>query len=619
MAVVKILLVEDESIVAMDMERRLSTIGYSVIEHVMTGKQAIKRALDLRPDLILMDIHLKGDVDGIEAAEKILESTAIPVIYITAYSDEKTLARAKVTQPFGYILKPFQEREIHSTIEMALYKHKIEQELRRAKKAAEVGNRTKSEFLANVSHELRTPLNSILGMTQLAIDCEDAGERQEYLEIVMKSGKNLLMLIDSILDFSRMESGKISMGRGDFFLDRTVEAAVENLWPEFLRKKLRLYLELVEDSRFHLIGDEYKVRQIFDNLVKNAVKFTEEGFIRVRVRTEKKSEKEVRILGVVEDTGCGIPAKDLDTVFSAFHQLDASSTREYSGTGLGLSIVKQLVELMNGHIEVQSEVGKGSRFSFELQCETVSADTGTKSQDTQDGAGKLPESIRKEASVFLISQDPDAGDIRKGAFESLGIRVIRFSEKLPENGTKITLPKRFLFLVEGDSSFVEEASRRLIEAGIQEEYLILIFTNIVRMKKNNSPISRFGYPVERRALYEVSMKILGNKKNRSPATSVDLAPIGEFLRKYAVEGQSHGGRTQNRECLEDFLRDISGGKIEDMLGVIERRAQSLREGGSAQLSKEADKQLLRLILATRKRDLEKISETLHALSKLVST
>src|SRR6056297_3741618 len=218
MASVRILLVEDESIVAMDMERRLSGLGYTVIEHVLSGEAAVRKAKNENPDLILMDIHLKGEMDGIEAAEHIKNELGTPVIYITAYSDETTLARAKVTEPYGYILKPFQEREIYSTIEMALYKYEIEQELVTAKEKAEAGSRAKSEFLANVSHELRTPLNSILGMTQLALKTNEPEERKEYLQILESSGRNLLNLIDSLLDFSRMEAGRVALSKNDFYI-----------------------------------------------------------------------------------------------------------------------------------------------------------------------------------------------------------------------------------------------------------------------------------------------------------------------------------------------------------------------------------------------------------------
>src|SRR6056297_2865030 len=256
MASVRILLVEDESIVAMDMERRLTTLGYHVISHVLSGEEAVVQAEAERPDLILMDIHLKGEMDGIEAAERIKSSLGTPVIYITAYSDETTLARAKITEPFGYILKPFQEREIYSTIEMALYKYKIEQELITAKEKAEAGSRAKSEFLANVSHELRTPLNSILGMTQLARKSDDYETQQEYLQIVEDSGRSLLNLIDSLLDFSRMEAGRVALSKNDFYIDEVIENSINKLWTQIQKKNLRVYIEIDENSFIQLHGDQ---------------------------------------------------------------------------------------------------------------------------------------------------------------------------------------------------------------------------------------------------------------------------------------------------------------------------------------------------------------------------
>ncbi|MDZ7793556.1 MAG: response regulator [Spirochaetia bacterium] len=273
MASVRILLVEDESIVAMDMERRLNALGYSVIEHVLSGEDAVTKAEQEKPDLILMDIHLKGNMDGIQAAERIKSTLGTPVIYITAYSDETTLARAKVTEPFGYILKPFQEREIYSTIEMALYKYKIEQELIAAKEKAEAGSRAKSGFLANVSHELRTPLNSILGMTQLAQKTNEPEEQKEYLQIIESSGRNLLTMIDSLLEFSRVEAGKVVINTHDFYLDELFENSINKLWTQIQKKNLGVYIEIDETSRFHLHGDSDKVEQVLVNLLSNAVKF----------------------------------------------------------------------------------------------------------------------------------------------------------------------------------------------------------------------------------------------------------------------------------------------------------------------------------------------------------
>ena len=164
-----ILVVEDENIVALDMRMRLEAMGYRVVDVVETASSAIERAASLLPDLVLMDIKLKGEQDGIEAAGHLRERAEVPVIFVTAFTDERTLERAKQASPYGYIVKPFHERELRIAIELALYKHQYELSIRRARDIAEEANRIKGEFLANMSHELKTPLNSVIGFTELAM------------------------------------------------------------------------------------------------------------------------------------------------------------------------------------------------------------------------------------------------------------------------------------------------------------------------------------------------------------------------------------------------------------------------------------------------------------------
>ncbi|MFP4268137.1 MAG: hybrid sensor histidine kinase/response regulator, partial [Spirochaetaceae bacterium] len=356
MSKVKILIVEDESIVAIDIARRLKSLGYYVLGHTLSGEDAVLFSREKSPDLVLMDIHLKGEIDGITAAEQIRREYDIPVIYITAYSDESTLDRAKVTEPFGYILKPFQEREIHSAIEMAMYKHRAEQELREAKEAAEEGYRARSEFLANISHELRTPLNSILGMTKIAMETEDKDELQEYLKMAKDSGDHLLYLINSLLDFSKMEAGKLVLEEQPFQLDELMEEELYRVWSTEAGEELELYFALDEKSVFSLRGDESRLRQVVRNLVQNAAKFTPSGYVAVEAATRSNNRKgRVELEITVSDTGIGIPEKEKEEIFSLFYKVDNSLTMVHGGTGLGLSIVKNLTDLMGGKISLETE------------------------------------------------------------------------------------------------------------------------------------------------------------------------------------------------------------------------------------------------------------------------
>ncbi|QGY40899.1 response regulator [Pseudodesulfovibrio cashew] len=402
----RILVVEDDPLARLDIQTALERAGYEVAGMAASGCEAIEMADSLRPDLVLMDIRLEGDMDGVEAAQEISRHQDLPVIFLTVYADEETLRWAKASGPFGYLLKPVDHKELKSAIEVGLYKHQMERELKRAKEAAEAASRAKTSFLGTISHELRTPMNGVLGMAELLLLSDLGPPYRENVQLIRESAMSLLSVLNKIIDYSKLETSALKLRELDFRLEDLATGLISQYEKTAEAKGVELGYTISPDIPGWVCGDSGKIRQVLGNLLNNAVKFTEKGRVDVEIHPASLGALPVGSMGEfavevrVLDTGIGIPEEKLEAMFDSFTLAEDHLSHTSGALGLGLAIVQRLLTLLGGNVSCESETGRGSTFSFVIPLKASR-------YEPQGKAGTCPVKERKLDGVRVLVAEDD--------------------------------------------------------------------------------------------------------------------------------------------------------------------------------------------------------------------
>ena len=288
-------------------------------------------------------------------------------------------------------------------------------ELMSAQVEAEEAHKERNKFVANVTHELRTPVNGVMGLAQNLLDTELNSEQRESVKIIEKCCQNMIKIINNILDFSKLQAGKFTIENREFSFHELMDKMVKVNRPQVEDKGLKLVCSVASDIPDMIVGDELRLTQVLNNLLSNAIKFTAVGQIVVNVTKTMEIDDTIELFFMVIDTGIGIADNERDKLFKSFSQVDASITRKFGGTGLGLSIVKSLVNMMGGDINVESQKGKGSTFSFSVRMKKAG-----KSEEAEDKENTQALEEKKQSYSFYLGSAPEETEDEEDQLYKLG-------------------------------------------------------------------------------------------------------------------------------------------------------------------------------------------------------